>query len=168
MKCIQNLIIVTMIYAISGCGGGGSSDGGGSERIFTGSETVTLSTNGASETASSSITIRIVGNKVTLTDSDRTEFKGSLNGNALTASGIVALGDIGDGIICAEFPLGYKGTLNGENINGTLAGTLRCTARGTTIPFKVSGTFKASTGGAARLKVTGSSEFENSIRSLMQ
>jgi hypothetical protein len=139
-------VLLSVIILITGCGSGGSSssDGGGSARVFNGTENITISAPGVSIPTNIAINIQITGSQVTITDGDGFRFTGTLSGNNFTASGVVTLGDLGDGLVCQDLSLNYSGSVSGSNITGTISGSNNCTSPAGNITLTTRGSFNAS------------------------
>ncbi len=149
MKYFRQLPVIAAVI-LAACGGGSSdSGGGGGSTLFAGtykgSETLTFTLFGETESGSAPITITINQNgSVTVSDSEGFVYSGTLNGASFTATG--GSENLTDpelpGVVCA-FTQTYQGEVNGSTAEGTTSGTLNCTDGSSNINGTISGTFSA-------------------------
>ena len=142
-----------MVIFLSACGGGGgSSDGAGGNpgRVFSGSETFTLSAPGVPpDTSLIPITITISGNQITYSDGD---LSGTATISADGMSFIVALEiTIVDSIGRCNGEIVYTGTISGDSISGSGSGQIPCSFNtGQTATITARSTFTATETTAAK------------------
>lgn len=149
MKFFKQLPVLAAVM-LAACGGGSSDSGGGGgstqfAATYNGSETLTITLLGETESGTAPITITINQNgSVTVTDSEGLVYSGTLNGASFTASG--KSGNLTDpelpGVVCVVTQT-YEGTVSGNTAKGSTSGTLTCTGGGSNLNGTLSGTFSA-------------------------
>ncbi len=147
MKHFRQLPVIAAVI-LAACGGGSSDGGGGGGSTlfagtYNGSETLTITLLGETETGTAPLTITINQNgSVTVNDSAGLVYTGTMNGADFTASGTTE--NLTDpevpGIVCTVSQ-SYQGTVNGNTAEGTTSGTLNCTDGSSDINGSLSGTF---------------------------
>ena len=179
-KVLHTLLIVLAMLLVS-CGGGGgdSSSGGGSETsyagTYTGTETWTVGSPVASvpsQTETTPLTIVVASNgDVTITDVDGTQYRGSLTGTSLVATGTMPPITLPI-VSCPAMTVTYTGTVSEGSITGSLSGAYKCTAStGDTFKVTLEGMFNVKLQSAAvtALGVEGTkrSILENYVRDVL-
>ena len=171
---VLHTFLLSLALLITACGGGGgdSSSGGGSDTsyagTYTGTETWTVGSPVASvpsQTETTPLTIVVASNgDVTITDVDGTQYRGSLTGTSLVATGTmppIALPIVS----CPAMTVTYTGTVSESSITGSLSGAYNCTAStGDTFKVTLEGIFNV------KLQSTGVTAlgFEGTKRSILE
>lgn len=151
MRYFKSLPVIAAVM-LAACGGGSSDSGGGGGSgstefagTYNGSETLTITMLGETESGSAPITITIDQNgSVTVNDSEGLVYTGAMNGSAFTASGTTENYTDPEipGIVCTVSQ-SYEGTVSGNTAAGTTSGTLNCTDGSSNLNGTISGTFEA-------------------------
>ena len=145
MNFLRGFLLTAIFASLTACGGGGSSSGGGGSVTYIGTQSITLSTRGISETAPPvRFVMTISGNTVTIRDADFTA-TGKLNGNQFSVTS-PSFSFTEDGVTCRDTVITYNGSRNGNQVSGKLNGGLRCNG----LAFSARGSFTAKSNTAAK------------------
>jgi len=168
MKNLKLYLIGMFTLALVSCGGGGggSGSGGGGSTVYSGTESLTLSSPGVpSETALFGITITISGNTVTITDADGTSGSAPISADKMSFIVPVRFPISTAGVTCSA-EIVHSGAISGPSISGTLSGNTPCSGGGISFTITSSGTFSATQTGTA--KHFGGPGFAESIITVIQ
>jgi hypothetical protein len=143
-------LISALALTFTACGGGRSSSGGSSsDGLYTGTQTLVLSSPGLASTSTpATFAMEVSGSTVTVLDPDFTASATLDANNRFSASSPTVSFPV-EGITCTG-RLTYTGTVSGNTASGNLSGSFNCGG----LVITVSGTFTATRGSAKQLNKT--------------